>query len=315
MSLRRVIILGIAFAISTLPAMAVENAVGRSLPGAWVMPQGAVVPTEPGLTFTLMPFGYMGTIGGGRLTPIAGSLESNVSANISENLLVPQYVYKTETPKVSFSSSFYLPVNWQGVTGSVQVGDLFSRNTDFNSRGVADVFFSPLTAGIHFSADNNLAIDTKIFAPTGAFKLGNLSNLGMNVWTIQPNVSHTYLRRKSGQEIDNYVGFDIYSRNSATRYTSGTVFHWDGMLFQYLSERGGFGAVVSDITQITRDSGPLSNVLNGFQGSAWGAGPIVMYVAKLKNPGVILQLRWINEFEVTNLTKGNMFLLGLTIKL
>jgi hypothetical protein len=46
-----------------------------------------------------------------------------------------------------------------------------------------------------------------------------------------------------------------------------------------------------------------------------GAGPIVMYVAKLKNPGVILQLRWINEFEVTNLTKGNMFLLGLTIKL
>jgi hypothetical protein len=87
------------------------------------------------------------------------------------------------------------------------------------------------------------------------------------------------------------------------------------MLFQYLSERGGFGAIVSNLTQITRDTGPLSNGLNGFQGSAWGAGPIVMYVAKLKNPGVILQLRWINEFEVTNMTKGNMFLLGLTIKL
>jgi hypothetical protein len=314
-SLRNVIIVGIAFAISTLPAMAVENAVGRSLPGVWVMPQGAVVPTEPGLTFTLMPFGYMGTIGGGRLTPIAGSLVANVSANISENLLIPQYVYKTETPKVNLSSSFYLPVNWQGVTGSVEVGDLFSRSANFNSRGIADVFFSPLTAGIHFSQDNNLAIDTKIFAPTGAYKLGNLSNLGMNAWTIQPNVSHTYLRRKSGQEIDNYVGFDIYSRNPTTRYTSGTVFHWDGMIFQYLSERGGFGAVVSNVTQITRDSGPLSNVLNGFQGSAWGAGPMVMYVAKLKNPGVILQLRWINEFEVTNLTKGNMFLLGLTIKL
>jgi hypothetical protein len=315
MSLRRVIILGIAFAISTLPAMAVENAVGRSLPGVWVMPQGAVVPTEPGLTFTLMPMGYMGAIGGGRLAPIAGNLVANVSANISENLLIPQYVYKTETPKVSFSSSFYLPVNWQGVVGSVQVGDLFSRSANFNSRGIADVFFSPLTAGIHFSQDNNLAIDTKIFAPTGGYKPGNLSNLGMNEWTIQPNVSHTYLRRKSGQEIDNYVGFDIYSQDPTTRYTSGTVFHWDGMLFQYLSERAGFGAIVSNLTQITRDTGPLSNVLNGFRGSAWGAGPIVMYVAKLKNPGVIVQLRWINEFEVTNMTKGNMFLLGLTIKL
>jgi hypothetical protein len=287
MNSRRVIIVGIVLAIAALPAMAVENAVGRSLPGAWVMPQGAVVPTEPGLTFTMMPVGYMGAIGGGRLTPIAGNLVANVSANISENLLVPQYVYKTETPKVSFSSSFYLPVNWQGVTGSIEVGDSFSKSANFNSRGIADVFFSPLTAGIHFSEDNNLAIDTKIFAPTGAYKLGNLSNLGMNEWTIQPNVSHTYLRRKRGQEIDNYVGFDIYSRNPTTRYTSGTVFHWDGMLFQYLSERGGFGAVVSNVTQITKDSGPLSNVLNGLQGRAWGAGPIVMYVAKLKNPGVV----------------------------
>jgi len=40
-----------------------------------------------------------------------------------------------------------------------------------------------------------------------------------------------------------------------------------------------------------------------------------MYVAKLKNPGVILQLRWVNEFEVTKMMKGNIFLLGLTIKL
>jgi hypothetical protein len=40
-----------------------------------------------------------------------------------------------------------------------------------------------------------------------------------------------------------------------------------------------------------------------------------MCVVKSKNPGVIVQLRWVNEFEVTNMTKGNMFLLGLTIKL
>jgi hypothetical protein len=76
------------------------------------------------------------------------------------------------------------------------------------------------------------------------------------------------------------------------------------MFFQYLSERGGFGAIVSNVTQISKDTGPLSNLLNRFQGSAWGAGPIVMYVAKLKNPGVILQLLWINEFEVTNHDEG-----------
>jgi hypothetical protein len=40
-----------------------------------------------------------------------------------------------------------------------------------------------------------------------------------------------------------------------------------------------------------------------------------MYVVKPKNPGAILQLRWVNEFEVTNLAKGKVFLVGLTMKL
>jgi hypothetical protein len=30
---------------------------------------------------------------------------------------------------------------------------------------------------------------------------------------------------------------------------------------------------------------------------------------------VVLQLRWVNEFKVTNLLKGNEFMLGLTLKL
>jgi hypothetical protein len=37
-------------------------------------------------------------------------------------------------------------------------------------------------------------------------------------------------------------------------------------------------------------------------------------VAKVEKPGVFLQLRWVNEFEVTNLLKGNTFMLGVTLK-
>jgi hypothetical protein len=42
---------------------------------------------------------------------------------------------------------------------------------------------------------------------------------------------------------------------------------------------------------------------------------MVLYAAKVEKPGVIVQLRWVNEFEVKNLLKGNTFLLGLTLKL
>ena len=38
---------------------------------------------------------------------------------------------------------------------------------------------------------------------------------------------------------------------------------------------------------------------------SWGVGRLALDVAKLENAGVVLQLRWVNEFEVTNLLKGN----------
>jgi hypothetical protein len=293
---------------------AVEGGVGRTLPGVWIQPQGAVIGPKSGFSFSTLPIGYMGTIGGGREVPIGGTLFANVEADVSANYLVPQYVYKTETNKVNLASSFLCPVNWVGALGSVQLSD-FSRSRSTSNGGVGDVIAVPLTVGIHFSENNNLAVSSMIFAPTGQFRPGNLSNLGMGEWTIMPNVAHTYLWKKRGLELDNFVGFDIYGQNLTTRYTSGTMFHWDGMVIQYLSERVGFGAIGSNLTQITRDTGPLADFLHGFEGGAWGAGAMALYVAKVEKPGVVVQLRWVNEFKVTNLLKGNVFMLGLTMKL
>jgi hypothetical protein len=44
----------------------------------------------------------------------------------------------------------------------------------------------------------------------------------------------------------------------------------------------------------------VADVLHGFEGRAWRVGPIAFYVAKVEKPEVIVQLRWVNEFEVTN---------------
>lgn len=314
LNIERWVIIAVAFAITSVPAPAVEGGIGRTLPGVWIQPQGAVVGPNPGFSFTTLPIGYMGTIGGAREVPIGGSIYANVEANISTNYLVPQYVYKTETPKVSFSSSFMGVVNWVGSEGSLQLNTLSQRASTSNA-GVGDVVAVPLTVGIHFSENNNLAISTMIFAPTGHFTPGNLSNLGMGEWTVMPNVAHTYLWKKRGLEFNNFVGFDIYTQNDTTRYTSGTMFHWDGMVIQYLSKRVGVGAIGSNLTQITNDRGPLADFLHGFKGQASGVGAMALYVVKLEKPGVVVQLRWIDEFKVTNLLKGNVFVLGLTLKL
>ena len=135
----KLVIIAIALAIGAGPALAVEGAVGRTLPGIWVQPQAGVVGPTAGFSFTMMPIGYMGAIGGSRLVPIAGSLDSNVNVNINSNYLIPQYVYKTETPKVTFSSSFLGVVNWVGSTGSLQLNDLSPKQfSDEMSRPVPD---------------------------------------------------------------------------------------------------------------------------------------------------------------------------------
>ncbi len=130
-----------------------------------------------------------------------------------------------------------------------------------------------------------------------------------------PHVAHTYVWPRQGLELDNFVGFDIYSRNPSTNYRSGTMFHWDCLLLKYLvRNRFAAGGIVGNLTQITDDSGILANQLHGFRGGGWGAGPTVLYVAKLEKPAVILQFRAVPEFAVTNLTQGITLLLGLTFK-
>jgi hypothetical protein len=60
----------------------------------------------------------------------------------------------------------------------------------------------------------------------------------------------------------------------------GTLFHWDGMIIQYLSQRVGFGVIGSDLTQIIKDSGKIADLLGGFQGRASRIGALALYIAK-----------------------------------
>jgi hypothetical protein len=314
--MRKLVIAGLAFAFAALPVFAVDGGFGRTIPGTWVVPSVGVIGPDAGLGFTVFPIGYMGAMGGNRVDEIAGQLVTNVQANASINVLIPSYVYKTETTKVHFSSAFMAPVNTWGVTGGAQGANGFLESSSSRNASIGDVVFIPLTVGIHFSDHNNLSFSTWFWAPTGLFRPENISNVGMGVWTVMPNFAHTYFWKKANLEFDNFVGFDIYSHNLVTNYSSGTVFHWDGMALKYFgNKRAGVGAIVSDLTQITPDKGPLADILHGFEGQKWGAGPIILYTAKREKPGLTLSLRWINEFKVTNMLKGNALMAAVSLSL
>jgi hypothetical protein len=116
-----------------MPVVGVDDGVGRTLPGAWILPANGVVGPVSGFDFTTLPIGYMGAMGGNRLTEVAGVIVSNDEANASLNILIPQYVYKSKYKKMSFASSFMLayrlvgsehfqtgqwyPAKWPGTSG------------------------------------------------------------------------------------------------------------------------------------------------------------------------------------------------------
>jgi hypothetical protein len=318
----RVILITAALTAFSLPLPGVEGAFGRTVPGLWIMPRAGVVGPKSGFSFAVVPIGYRGTMSAmsgaqnakeePAAVAIAGVLVPRIDIDGNSNYLVPQYVYRTDSVKVSLSSSCKIRPTWAAVTASFHPGDPGARFTD---AGFADFIFSPLTVGIHFSPTNHLAIGTMIFAPTGPFTRGNLANLGAGAWTVMPHIAHTYLWKDQGLELDNFVGFDIYSENRTTEYRSGTMFHWDAMLLKYLARnRFAAGAIIGNLTQITDDTGLLANRLHGFRGRGWGAGPNVLYVARLENPMVTLQFRAVPEFAMTNLTQGITLLLALSFK-
>jgi hypothetical protein len=117
-----VALLGTSLALFSAPAYAVEGALGRTLPGVWVMPQGAVIGPQAGFTATLMPVGYLGSISGKTEIPVARKLVTDISVSLSMNYLIPQYVYKSGNPKFNFASSLMAPVAWVGVDAFAQVG-------------------------------------------------------------------------------------------------------------------------------------------------------------------------------------------------
>jgi hypothetical protein len=314
-------LVGAALTAFALPVPAIEGAFGRTVPGFWITPRAGVVGPKAGFNFTIAPVGYRGSMDALNSSrkadaPVgvaaAGVLVPRIDVDGNSNYLVTQYVYRTDSVKVSLASSFMVRPTWAGVTASFQPGDRGHRFTD---AGLADLIFSPLTVGIHFSPTNNLAIGALVFAPTASFTPGNLSNLGQGAWTVMPHIAHTYAWPKRGLELDNFVGFDIYSRTPSTNYRSGVMFHWDSLLLKYVARnRFAAGAIVGNLTQITDDTGILANQLHGFRGRAWGAGPTAVYFAKLQNPAVVVQIRAVPEFAVTNLTQGITLLLGLTFK-
>ena len=189
-----------------------------------------------------------------------------------------------------------------------------SRMRD-TANGLGDILLYPFMLGW---AKGDLKYDLRlgIYAPTGDYEKGRLANIGKNYWTFEPRCRSVGSAAKSGRRSAPSPGVDFSTRNDATDYQSGDVFHLDATVAQHLplGKLGaiGVGANAFYYQQFTGDSGSGA-VLGDFEGRTVGVGPVLSFITKLGKTDLVAEVKWLPELDVENRLKGDYvwFKLGL----
>ncbi len=247
---------------------------------------------------------YTGNASAARAFPIAGQIALDVDAYSFAFSPTFQYDAPMEVLGGHYAFSVAVPVLSLDVKANV-TGPQGNTLTVQDSRaGLGDIYFSPFTL---FWKKGNFSYQTLvgIYAPSGAFEVGRLANLGKNYWTFTPQAAFTYDNKRIGFEAAVFTGFNFNTKNNATDYQSGHEYFLDFTVSKRLKNGLGLGATGYFFQQITDDGGTGAR-LGGFKGRTIGVGPEISYSTLLGQDAVFaMQLKWLPEIEVANRTQGH----------
>ncbi|UHQ19510.1 transporter [Lysobacter sp. KIS68-7] len=295
-----------------LAAHAVEGGLSRSITGLQVSNYAGVVPPEPGWTLAAGYVYYSGKIGAERETPIIGTSALGVDATFGLTSLTGVYVWPTHAGRWNFASMAALPYAKEDITAGLALGAARASVSD-STGNMYDFGFAPIMAGYHFDKVRHLSLALYVSAPTGHYDPNRLANTSLNVWVYSPTVAYTQLFQSGTLEWSTAVGIDLSTKNDDTDYKSGAVFHVDTLLSKSFANGWGVGGIAGWIEQVTDDSGPLADRLDGFKGHSLAIGPTVSYQQKWGDRTVAFSARWLKEFNVERRTKGEPIMLTASV--
>jgi hypothetical protein len=183
-----------------------------------------------------------------------------------------------------------------------------TRRVRDTTDGLSDIVLYPFIFGSK-ALGGDLKYDARlgIYAPTGAYTVGDIANLGRNYWTFEPGIFASYISSKIGTELTGYVGADFNTENEDTDYQSGEVVHFDGTLQQHLPIGGGLaglGVTGFVYEQVSGDSGSGAK-LGSFEGHTEGLGPIGSYVMKIAGHDLAAEVKWMRELGTEKRLEGD----------
>ena len=141
--------------------------------------------------------------------------------------------------------------------------------------GFGDIYVTPLIA--NWALGNyNLSLQPGVTVPSGGYRTDRALNLGRNYWSFDMAGSFTWFDPTRGMDISVTPGVMFNTTNQATNYHTGTEFHLDWSVGQFLSKSFGVAVVGYVYTQLESDDGTLIGPLRArdFRGSGIGVGAV-----------------------------------------
>ena len=181
-----------------------------------------------------------------------------------------------------------IPYIWMKVKGNIHAagpqGQAITLTDSDTANGIGDILLYPFLLGwTGLNGDLKYDVRMGVYAPTGSYEKGKLANVGKNYWTFEPLVSFSYMSSKIGLEVSAYAGMDFNTKNTATKYQTGTQFHVDFTVAEHLPLFGGIigiGANGFYYQQVSGDSGSGA-ILGSFKGRTLGVSPVLSYITKV----------------------------------
>lgn len=170
--------------------------------------------------------------------------------------------------------------------------------------GLVDTEFTPISLSWNLGHRVFVNGEFSFYIPNGQYSSTATVNVGQNHWTIEPDMSVSYL--PGPYQFTAHLTIDKNFENQNKSYTNGTTMDWD---FTALRSFGkfSFGPVGYFYKQITPDEGPVA--LNGGSPEAIAAGVDAAYHAK----GYLLNMYWVHDVYDRNVTDNSKILISFVV--
>jgi len=271
---------------------AAEGASSHYLPGA-VGDIFLAVPPEPGFT-AANTFWYQ--TGSTEAALLEGQLTLGLDLDLFLNLVSLSYTFEKVLLGGRYTIATAIPFGYADIDGTIIGPRGGSIDFSDDSFDLSDIAIIPFQMNWN-TGRWSFRLWESIVAPTGGYNTSGASfaNLGRNYWSFDTVGALTWFNSDSGTEMSIAPGVMFNTENPDTDYETGTEFHVDFMVNQFLSETFALGLRGYYYDQLTGDSG-AGATLGDFESESFALGPAFVWTGSR----FTVLGKWLHDFSADN---------------